>query len=271
MECSDLLDPVIAIAKAASKAVLEVYSEDFDVTEKKDHSPLTRADLKSHDLIVKGLEDLSPHYPILSEESSEIPYQHRSKWSTYWLVDPLDGTKEFIKRNGEFTVNIALIHEHQPILGVVLAPVPDLLYFAVKGQGAYRSIGCQSPVRIQVSNSADGPLRLIGSRSHGTEDLDRFLKTLGPYVLESVGSSLKFCRVAEGHADLYPRFGPTSEWDTAAAHAIVLEAGGTVSNLEGDELRYNMKSSLLNPSFLVHAMGDQRWLQLAQSNPQVPL
>ncbi|NDE56436.1 MAG: 3'(2'),5'-bisphosphate nucleotidase CysQ, partial [Gammaproteobacteria bacterium] len=189
MECSDLLDPVIAIAKAASKAVLEVYSEDFDVTEKKDHSPLTRADLQSHDLILKGLEGLSPHYPILSEESSEIPYEDRSKWSTYWLVDPLDGTKEFIKRNGEFTVNIALIHDHQPILGVVLAPVPDLLYYAVKGQGAYRSVGCQTPVRIRVSDLSDGPLRLIGSRSHGSEELDRFLQTVGPYLLESVGSS----------------------------------------------------------------------------------
>ncbi len=271
MECSDLLDPVIAIAKAAAKAVLEVYSEDFEVTEKKDHSPLTRADLKSHELISKGLEGLSPRYPILSEEASDIPYSVRAQWSTYWLVDPLDGTKEFIKRNGEFTVNIALIQDHQPILGVVLAPVPDLLYFAVKGQGAYRSVAGQSPVRIRVSDSRDGPLRLIGSRSHGSEDWDRFLGTLSPYLLETVGSSLKFCRVAEGHADLYPRFGPTSEWDTAAAHAIVLEAGGTVCDLEGDELRYNLKPSLLNPFFLVHAMGDQRWRPKAQSHLEVPL
>ena len=271
MDCSDLLEPVIAIAKAAAKAVLEVYSEDFEITEKSDHSPLTRADLQSHHLIVKGLQGLSPHYPILSEEAADIPYEVRSTWSTYWLVDPLDGTKEFIKRNGEFTVNIALIHHHQPLLGVVLAPVPERLYFAAMGQGAYRSVAGQPPVRLQVGGTEEGPWRLIGSRSHGSNEWDRFLETVGPYVLETVGSSLKFCRIAEASADLYPRFGPTSEWDTAAAHAIVLEAGGTVCDLQGVELLYNMKPSLLNPFFLVHAKGVHRWLPLAQSILPHPL
>ncbi|MBK1693013.1 3'(2'),5'-bisphosphate nucleotidase CysQ [Ectothiorhodospira mobilis] len=257
------LDPLLIharrIAREAGARILDIYGEDFQVAEKDDRTPLTEADMAAHRHIVQGLRDLEPELPILSEESDGIPFSERTQWTTYWLVDPLDGTREFIKRNGEFTVNIALIHEHEPVLGVVLAPVLDLLYSAARGRGAWR----HQPARetgqpIHVHRDERRPV-IAGSRSHGTDRLQAFLERIGPHELISMGSSLKFCLVAEGRADLYPRLGPTSEWDTAAAHCVVNEAGGAVTDTALRPLRYNTKESLRNPEFLVMADPQRDW------------
>ncbi|HKU14846.1 MAG TPA: 3'(2'),5'-bisphosphate nucleotidase CysQ [Steroidobacteraceae bacterium] len=255
-----LLTDVVALARRAGNAILEVYGQQFEVTNKADHSPLTLADTQSHDVIVQGLRALTPDLPVLSEEASDIPFSERRQWQRYWLVDPLDGTKEFVSRNGEFTVNIALIDGHDAVLGVVHVPVSDTTYTGVRGVGASRQVGSESAVVIKTSASAATPLRIVGSRSHRDAILDRYLPRLEPYQLVAVGSSLKFCLVAEGSADLYPRFGPTSEWDTAAAQAVVEAAGGRVVQTDGQPLRYNAKSELLNPHFLVSGDARRDWL-----------
>jgi len=259
-ELTQFLSAVIELSKDAGHRILEVYQSNFSVDFKTDNSPLTAADLASHNCLVAGLAKLLPSYPILSEESGTIPFAQRVTWDTFWLIDPLDGTKEFVKRNGEFTVNVALIHRHKPILGVVYAPAQELCYYAAYEQGAFRQIGHATPEEITVQYPAHNPLRVVGSRSHSGAELQDYLRQLGEYQLIVSGSSLKFCRVAEGSADLYPRLAPTSEWDTAAAHAIVQEAGGAVVDLHRKELRYNTKESLLNPYFI--AFGDQsrRWV-----------
>ncbi|HEY4368338.1 MAG TPA: 3'(2'),5'-bisphosphate nucleotidase CysQ [Steroidobacteraceae bacterium] len=260
MTPTELLPAVIAIAKQAGAAILDVYSRPIEVTNKADQSPLTLADLRAHEIIVRGLAALTPDTPILSEEASDIPFEQRRQWQRYWLVDPLDGTKEFVSRNGEFTVNIALIENHVAVAGVVYVPVKDTLYTGVIGSGAYRQIGTESPVAINTLAPAPSEPRCVGSRSHGADSLSRYLSQLGPHVLIKVGSSLKFCLVAEGSADLYPRFGPTSEWDTAAAQAVVEAAGGAVVTLDGKPLRYNTKADLLNPSFMVYGDGGRDWM-----------
>lgn len=250
---AELLPQVVKLARAAGDAILQVYGEvDPGVEYKRDNSPLTKADLASHHVIVEGLARLAPQWPVLSEESKEIPFEVRSAWSTFWLVDPLDGTREFLRRNGEFTVNIALMHNAAPILGVVFAPVIDRMYYAAKDAGAWRAEGNEAtPIRTAVP--ANGTLRVVMSRSHGSgeENLERFTDGRKCEFV-SMGSSLKFCLVAEGAADVYPRSGPTMEWDTAAAHCIVEEAGGTVTALEGGPLCYN-KPVLLNPGFVARA------------------
>jgi 3'(2'), 5'-bisphosphate nucleotidase len=256
----ELRDSVIALAKQAGMAIMEVYGDDFDVTLKGDASPLTQADLRSHDIIVTGLNSLTPKYPVLSEESADIPFTERSQWQTYWLVDPLDGTKEFVSRNGEFTVNIALIHDHAPIFGVVYVPALATLYVGGKGQGAFKQAGNSALVPIKPALPANAPPRVVGSRSHRGELLDAYLVRLGSHELVSMGSSLKFCLIAEGRADLYPRLGPTSEWDTAAAQAVVEGAGGVVCTLDGLPLRYNTKAEILNPHFFVYADRSRDWL-----------
>jgi 3'(2'), 5'-bisphosphate nucleotidase len=257
------LEPVRALAAEASARILEIYATAFDVTAKDDDSPLTAADLAAHHAIVTGLQRLTPDIPVLSEESSTVPFADRSRWRRYWLVDPLDGTKEFIQRNGQFTVNIALIEGHEPVLGVVRAPVTGLCYFAVRGHGAFREEPGQPPRPIKVKPLRLGaPVRVVGSRSHGGPGLQKFAAALGAHELVTIGSSLKFCQVAEGMADVYPRFGPTSEWDTAAAQAIVETAGGRVASTEtGEPLRYNTRESLLNPSFIVHGDASRDWLR----------
>ena len=208
-----------------------------------------------------ALSQIQPNFPILSEEASDLPYQDRQQWQTYWLVDPLDGTKEFIKRNGEFTVNVALIHDHEPVLGVVHVPVQDTTYFAASGLGALKQVGDQPSQTIHVRCPAPERLVIVGSRSHQTQAFKEYLEKLnGEYELVSIGSSLKFCLVAEGKADLYPRLGPTSEWDTAAAHCVVAQAGGYVVDLQGKPLRYNTKDSVLNPYFLVYGDDTRDWL-----------
>jgi 3'(2'), 5'-bisphosphate nucleotidase len=262
-EPSHFLEPVITLAREAGRRIMEIYQSDFRVGTKDDRSPLTAADLASHHCLVEGLQALHPLHPVLSEESDGLPFETRSKWETFWLIDPLDGTKEFIKRNGEFTVNIALIHRHTPVLGVVYAPAKNLCYFASEGCGAFRQVGGAEPETIRVSARAAATVRVVGSRSHGTVALGLYLSRLGEHELVSIGSSLKLCLVAEGSADLYPRIGLTSEWDTAAAHCIVMEAGGEVADLFGNPLRYNTKESILNPYFLAYGDKSRDWFAYA--------
>lgn len=262
----ELLQPVVDIARRAGAEILDVYSSDrVAKTLKADESPLTLADLRAHRLIVEALGKLTPQMPVLSEEGSQVPYEERSSWSKYWLVDPLDGTKEFLSRNGEFTVNIALIEGHTPVLGVVHVPARDLTYWGATQQGSWRQVGRQPAQQIRVQPQSSSPVRIVGSKSHRGDSLDAFLARVGPHELIPVGSSLKLCMVAEGSADVYPRLGPTSEWDTAAAQAVVLGAGGVVAQLTGQPLDYNAKESLLNPFFVVYADRRRDWLQLLQS------
>jgi len=262
------LEPVRALAAEASQRILEIYATSFNVSAKDDSSPLTAADLASHQTIIAGLHALTPEIPVLSEESAEIPFAERTQWPRYWLVDPLDGTKEFVKRNGEFTVNIALIENHEPVLGVVRVPVTGLCYFAARHYGAFREEPDQQPQPIMVKALQPGePVRVVGSKSHGGPGLQKFVDALGPHKLVTIGSSLKLCRVAEGMADVYPRMGPTSEWDTAAAQAIVEVAGGQVVSAEtGRPLHYNTRDSLLNPYFIVYGDASRDWLSSVPSS-----
>ena len=260
-ELEALMPAVIEIAGRAGQAILEIYHSDYAIEHKADRSPLTSADLAAHEIIVAGLKGLRPDWPILSEESSEIPFAERGHWSRYWLVDPLDGTREFIKRNGEFTVNIALIEDGVPVLGVVLAPVIDTRYTGIRGRGAWKCVGEGPAQPISVAALGDGPVRVAGSRSHSDERLAAYLDRLGEHELRPMGSSLKSCLVAEGAADLYPRLGPTSEWDTAAAQAVVEAAGGRVTDTAMRPLRYNQEESLLNPDFLVFGDPSRDWSQ----------
>ena len=269
-------------AKDAGRAILDVYRQDFDISYKDDHSPLTLADQRSHNIIVSHLSDVSgERLPILSEEGRSISYQQRRRWKYFWMADPLDGTKEFIKKNDEFTVNIAQIHQNRPILGVIYVPVKDVFYFAGDGLGAYRmdnsdilAIGNNRPVKNDSTRvletilarsiklpddnhrfeKKDSQITIVGSRSHATKELEAFIENMRKKHEQvefiSAGSSLKLCLVAEGRADIYPRLGPTMEWDTAAGQVIVEQARGSVLNYEVDEpLRYN-KKNLLNPWFI---------------------
>jgi 3'(2'), 5'-bisphosphate nucleotidase len=256
-----LLAPVTDLARGAGNAILEVYhqAEDYEVTDKADNSPLTVADVRAHRVIEQGLAELRPQIPILSEESGEVPYSERAQWSAYWLVDPIDGTREFIKRNGEFTVNIALVDEGVPVLGVVHAPVIATDYFAAQGVGAYKRVDEADATAIQAQALGADTIRVAGSRSHADERLQAFLDRIGDYELRPMGSSLKFCLVAQGSADVYARFGRTSEWDTAAAQAVVEAAGGHVTDTALQPLRYNQGESLLNPDFLAFGDAGHDW------------
>lgn len=265
-DLAHLLEHSTGIARAAGREILEVYAADaLTSTAKADDSPLTAADLRSHRLIVQQLAELTPGVPVLSEEAADIPFARRRQWPRYWLVDPLDGTREFLARNGEFTVNIALIEGHTPVLGVVHVPVTDTRYFGLPGTGAWRQQGEEPALAIRTAARAATPVRIVGSRSHRGDSLDAFLARIGAHTLLAIGSSLKFCLVAEGAADVYPRLGPTSEWDTAAAHAVLLAAGGSVRTLEGAPLEYNTREALLNPFFVACGPDDRDWLALLGS------
>jgi 3'(2'), 5'-bisphosphate nucleotidase len=248
---NQLIDAVITISRNAGEAILEIYSSDFDYEIKEDLSPLTEADKISHKIICQMLKSLTPNLPILSEEDSNISYDIRSKWNKYWLIDPLDGTKEFIKRNGEFTVNIALIENNTPILGVIHIPTSNETYWGSNIDGSYYMNKDIVKKKISVSNNNASKIRILASKSHPSKNLDLFLRMMGDYKIINKGSSLKFCLIANGKADFYPRLGPTSEWDIAAGDAIVRYAGGYISDLDNHPIKYNTKESFLNPYFIV--------------------
>ena len=261
MNLKEMINPIVDLAISAGHAILEVYATDFDVQEKGDESPLTQADLASHRCIVAGLRALTPDIPIISEEEGLPAFAERGQWQQYWLIDPLDGTKEFVNRNGEFTVNIAFIANGRPLLGVVHVPVQEKTYIGCEGHGSeLRTAESATPIRVAETSS--DPLRIVGSRSHRGSSLDAFLARVSESDMVPMGSSLKFCVVAEGRADIYPRLGPTSEWDTAAAQAVVEQAGGQVLELDGKPLSYTQKEDILNPYFVVIGARDKDWLAL---------
>ena len=243
---------VIHIAKEAGNAIMQIYTQNFSVEYKADQSPLTQADKKANEVIMEGLNNLSVKLPILSEEGREISYEERKYWEYFWMVDPLDGTKEFIKKNGEFTVNIALIHNHEPVLGVVYAPALSEIYWAKKGEGAFKD-GVKLSLHVNTNSLRN--IKVVASKSHLSAETQEFIDKLATTTQKvecvSKGSSLKLCMVAEGSADIYPRLGPTMEWDTAAADAIVREVGKTSLQYQTDlNLMYN-KENLLNPWFVI--------------------
>ncbi|MEJ2514897.1 MAG: 3'(2'),5'-bisphosphate nucleotidase CysQ [Gammaproteobacteria bacterium] len=255
----ELLDSVIRIAREAGRTTLEVYESDFQVDAKSDDSPITEADRRANDVIKAGLAEIEPRLPQLSEESRQAPWEERRHWSRLWLIDPLDGTKEFVNRNGQFTVNIAMIEGHRPRLGVVHVPVTGVTYSGIVGQGAWKQTGDGPAESITVRRLGDGPVKVVASRSHRGPDLDGYLERLGPHETVALGSSLKFCILAEGGADVYPRLGPTSEWDTAAAQAVLEAAGGSVVDTHGQPLGYNKGSSVLNGWFIAYADASRDW------------
>ena len=260
-DISQLLKPLFALAQQSGEAIMEIYRQgETEIHIKADHTPVTQADIVANEIIVRGLQTLTPNIPILSEELLATPFVERSKWQRYWLIDPLDGTKEFIERTDEFTVNIALIEQHNPILGVVYAPALDIGYQACRGYGAFKHSAAGLYEFIKTREHPGAPISITVSRRHGRRS-GEYLQRFGEHNLHYCGSALKICLIAEGIADIYPRLGKTSEWDTAAGHCVLQEAGGQIMDLQGQELRYNTKASLLNPEFL--AVGDMQhnWLQ----------
>jgi 3'(2'), 5'-bisphosphate nucleotidase len=263
-----LREGAITLARDAAAAILGIYDSAFAVEHKADASPLTAADLAAHRILVEGLERLTPDIPVLSEEAAEdATWNLREGWRRLWLVDPLDGTREFVKRNGEFSVNLALVEDGDVVFAVVQAPVGGALWHATRGAGAFRREG-ERDVAIQSRRPAQSPLRVAASRSHRDGRTEAFIEQLGDIEPVSLGSSLKFCRLAEGSLDVYPRFGPTSEWDTAAGQCILEAAGGIVVDPKGRPLRYNQRDTLLNGDFL--ALGDPQlpWRQWLGLQPQ---
>jgi 3'(2'), 5'-bisphosphate nucleotidase len=260
-DLTELVDEIKQICYLAGEKILEIYETDFSVEKKQDNSPLTAADMAAHNTICNALSSLTPSIPILSEESSHISFSERQSWNQYWLVDPLDGTREFVKRNGEFSVNIALIEKHRSILGVVHVPVTGISYTASIKNGAYKHEQNNNTTRIFARKTDANNITVAGSRSHGNKQQQTFIANLNDPNILAIGSSLKFCLVAEGIADIYPRFGPTSEWDSAAAQCIVEESGAIVVDTNFNIIEYNTKESLLNPSFLVIADSDFNWNQ----------
>ena len=255
------INDITNIAKAAGDAIMKIYKKDFHIEFKDDESPLTEADIKSNEIICNALANLYPNIPILSEENKAVSFRDRKKWEYFWLIDPIDGTKEFIKKNGEFTVNIALIHKNTPVLGVVYAPVPNIIYYAKKGIGAFKNT---ERLPLVKNDTPEKYLNVVASKSHLSKEtrefIDRLALTTQELSLVSKGSSLKLCMIAEGTADIYPRLAPTMEWDTAAAHAIVLETGKGVFQYQNDffskkrkpaSVVYN-KPDLHNPWFVVY-------------------
>ncbi|WP_105167012.1 3'(2'),5'-bisphosphate nucleotidase CysQ [Pseudoalteromonas sp. T1lg23B] len=256
MNQTDLLEEILLLARKAGDAIMPIYAKDFNIEYKADESPVTDADFAAHEVIVQGLKSLTPELPILSEESANIDWPTRQAWQQYWLVDPIDGTKEFIKKNGEFTVNIALIKDGKPILGVVHAPALNVSYLAAEAIGAFRECG-EARIELKVTKKPNkGKIHVVGSRSHPSPDLAAYLAQFDEVEMVAKGSSLKLCLVAEGLADIYPRLGPTCEWDTGAGHAVAVIAGATVTQIDGTPLLYNQKESYLNPYFVVSRLID---------------
>ena len=260
-----LIPGVQQICREAAAAILQVYAdaESWNRQDKADASPVTAADLAAHAVIRDGLEALTPGWPQLSEEAADIPWVERQSWTRYWLIDPLDGTREFLDRNDEFTVNIALIEAGQPLLGVILQPVTGCCWWGGSGLGAWKQEAEQPPQPLRVQALQPPRLRVLTSQRHGLERMSSLVDALQHQGLkveaQPLGSSLKFCYLAEGRADFYPRLGPTGEWDTAAAQAILEAAGGQLLTWSLEPLRYNQKASLINPDFVALADSTQPW------------
>ena len=262
LQVNDIIDDLFDISYRAGAAIMQYYQSpvSLETSLKADQSPLTAADLAAHKIICDGLNRLTPQLPVLSEESEPYEFAKRQTWTQYWLVDPLDGTKEFIKQREHFTVNIALIEQHRATFGIVYAPALSRWYWASDTLGTFKGLGQNHPLRLNHS-IALSQLRIVASRNHQHPQLQQLLTMLPSHELINIGSSLKFCHIAQGQADLYPRLGPTSEWDTAAAHCILNNAGGDILTLDGQSLRYNSKDSLLNPAFVAIANPDSPWLK----------
>ncbi|MCC8987541.1 MAG: 3'(2'),5'-bisphosphate nucleotidase CysQ [Candidatus Contendobacter sp.] len=262
LDLSALVEPVQAIAREAGRRIMEVYAGGFSVTAKADQSPVTEADMAAHRCILRGLAELNPIIPILSEEASEVSFAERSRWDWLWLVDPLDGTREFIRHSDQFAVNIALIHQHEAVFGLILPPVEGSCYYAWRGGGAWKQPRSQSARRIQAAQVCHQPIRVASSQaSYRSRRLQEYLQQIGDYRHLFLGSALKSCLIAEGEADLYPRFGPTGEWDTAAAQIIVEEAGGQLTDMQLRPLRYNARPVLINPDFFAFGDASRDWSQ----------
>ena len=258
----ELIQSIIELSRQAGAVIMGIYTSEFDIHIKDDQSPLTEADTKANTVIIKGLEKIAPGIPILSEEGQDIPFEERANWDTYWLVDPLDGTKEFIKKNDEFTVNIALLENNQPVFGVVFAPALNRLYWGSYDRGSFKSINGDTLIPIFVKSQLSNPVHIAVSRSHPSPQMDRFMCQFDEYDLHPMGSSLKLCTVSDGTVPLSPRLGPTMEWDTAASHAIIRAAGGELINVGTNEpLEYN-KQDLLNPEFIAGHLNAIRSLEL---------
>ena len=258
MNINEELLKISNISIEAGRIILDFYNKNLNITFKADESPLTQADLASHKFITDSIKKITPNTPILSEEEF-IEWDLRKKWKKYWLIDPLDGTKEFIKKNGEFTVNIALIEYNRPILGVIYAPASNELYFAKKNFGSYKILTnkqlntLDNAKKISIKINKTNKVNIIGSRSHSNPILNKWVsKNFNDFQILQKGSSLKFCLIAEGFADIYPRFGPTSEWDIAAGHIILEEAGGKLKSIDNKEILYNEKEDILNPNFFAY-------------------
>ena len=249
---------LLNIAIDAGKEILNIYNDEIIVNSKEDKSPITQADINSNDLIINRLKKLESNIPILTEESM-VEWKNRKDWIKYWLIDPLDGTKEFINRNGEFTVNISLIENNYPIFGIIYSPVKSLLYYALKNYGCYK-LKTNSNLstlknfnKINIHKEKNITTKVIGSRSHSSKEFLNWVeKKFTNFELITIGSSLKFCILAEGKADIYPRFGPTSEWDIAAGHIILEEAGGKLKTIDNKDILYNTKDDILNPHFIAY-------------------
>ena len=253
---------IVNISVDAGEVILNYYNENVDVIYKDDESPLTKADLASHKIITDSIKKITPEIPILSEEEF-IDWKIRKKWKKYWLIDPLDGTKEFIKKNDEFTVNIALIENNRPILGVIYTPALNELFYSIKNFGSYKILTkkklntLKEAKRISINKKKSNKIKIVGSRSHSNPILDKWVnKNFNEFDILQKGSSLKFCLIAEGSADIYPRFGPTSEWDIAAGHIILEEAGGKLKSIDNKEILYNEKENILNPEFFAYSNVD---------------
>ena len=258
MNINEELLKISNISVEAGRIILDYYNKNLNITFKADESPLTQADLASNKLITDTIKKITPNIPILSEEEF-IEWDVRKEWKKYWLIDPLDGTKEFIKKNGEFTVNIALIENNRPILGVIYAPASNELYFAKKNFGSYKILTSKqlntldNAKKISIKINKTNKVKIIGSRSHSNPILQKWVsKNFNDFQILQKGSSLKFCLIAEGFADIYPRFGPTSEWDIAAGHIILEEAGGKLKSIDNKEILYNEKEDILNPNFFAY-------------------
>ena len=259
MLCKENLLEILNISVDAGEVILNYYNENVDVIYKDDESPLTKADLASHKIITDSIKKITPDIPILSEEEF-IDWKIRKKWKKYWLIDPLDGTKEFIKKNDEFTVNIALIENNRPILGVIYTPALNELFYSIKNFGSYKILTkkkintLKEAKRISINKKKSNKIKIVGSRSHSNPILDKWVnKNFNEFDILQKGSSLKFCLIAEGSADIYPRFGPTSEWDIAAGHIILEEAGGKLKSIDNKEILYNEKENILNPEFFAYS------------------